>query len=154
MSFEEEAIEEELWQVITNLACSEEHLRESAMITLDKYLSTMDENLKTKTEELLIECNINRDYRKRTLNKILSLRNTNPSSQGAFRNITGEEWCKVKHYLLTKMHLFETAQKYLALFSKTKEQRYMEEALDCVNMAKDIHQLFLMTIEEIFPRKE
>jgi len=150
--FEEEAIEEEIWQAVMNACAGEEHLLETVMRELD-VLSEIEDEAKRKELNELIAKHLNemhalRQMRKMMVNKIIELRGAKVKEAGdKIRTTTGELWCLSKHFLLIKIHCFETAQKYMTLGD-------MEGAIFFVQIADRIHKMFLDTIDYLFPRKE
>lgn len=148
---QEEAIEEELWQAVMNLAAGEEHIMETLLKVIGAYQEQKvdDEELK----KYLIELDILRDTRKQIVKKIMEVRGISDDTiETTFRSYKGEVWCLIKHCLLTKMHLFETGQKYLTLFSKTEDEKWLQRAAECFQLARRINAIFLDSVESLFPQ--
>jgi len=155
MGFEEEAIEEEMWESVMNLACAEEHLLETVIRELDDYEKNQDNSILNNILEHLMKMHELRIQRKALVNEIIKLRkSTTDKEETGMRSGTGELWCCVKHMLITKMHLFETAQKYVNLANKTGDKLYMQKAIQVMRMAKDIQVFLLETIDEVFPKED
>ena len=144
--FEEEAIEEEIWEAVMNLACAEEHLLETALNLADK-----EENVEEILKQL-IEMNDLRKQRKMLVNQIIELRNSKGEEQGSYRTGKGELWCSIKHLLIVKMHLFETVQKYMVLHEKDGDKKWLQKAVQLIGFAREIHGYIKSTIEEVFPK--
>jgi len=134
-----------------NLAAGEEHIMETLLKVVGAYQEQKvdDEELK----KYLIELDILRDTRKQIVKKIMEVRGINDDTiETTFRSYKGEVWCLIKHCLLTKMHLFETGQKYLTLFSKTEDEKWLQRAAECFQLARRINAIFLDSVESLFPQ--
>ena len=94
----EEALEEELWYAIANVANIEEHLIETAQKIDDE----------EKAWECLKVADFAREIRQSLVSFILS---PEKLSEGGERVSKGEIWCAMKHALLAWYHILESIQK-------------------------------------------
>lgn len=132
----EEAMEEELWYMVANLAAAEEHAIESAKATGEIRFVDMADSFRTIRQFLV--------------GVILPPKKLSEKGE---RTWEGESWCIVKHLLLAKIHGIETIQKLARMEGREEDIKIILDALTAI----DHHRRLLKEVYEhggFRPRKK